>query len=154
MDDLSFSASIEIAAPANRLYAMVSDVTRMGEWSPVTTSCSWEDGDDVRVGSRFLGQNDNGTRTWQTHCVVTTAEEGRAFAFEVGEAWVRWSYTFEELGDTTRATETWDLLEGGLSSFAERLGEGFDEWVIRMRTNAHTGIPATLAALKRVAEGT
>ena len=32
------SAYIE---PADRVYELISDVTRMGEWSPETTACAW-----------------------------------------------------------------------------------------------------------------
>ena len=37
-------ATVHIDAPPEKVYAMVSDVTRMGEWSPETHTCRWIDG--------------------------------------------------------------------------------------------------------------
>src|SRR5215211_5889332 len=34
---------ISVAADPDTLYDMVSDVTRMGEWSPVCNACEWTD---------------------------------------------------------------------------------------------------------------
>src|SRR5678815_3766100 len=38
------SSSIEIDAPPNDVYALLSDVTRTGEWSPECVRCRWLDG--------------------------------------------------------------------------------------------------------------
>ena len=47
-----------IDAPAERVWDLVSDVTRMGEWSPETRSCRWL-GEPAapEVGARFAGRN-------------------------------------------------------------------------------------------------
>lgn len=37
MEELSFRDSIVIARSPEDLYEMVSDVTRMGEWSPISS---------------------------------------------------------------------------------------------------------------------
>ncbi len=44
MDTLRFSESIVVARSPEFLYDMISDVTRMGEWSPVCKACWWDDG--------------------------------------------------------------------------------------------------------------
>ena len=47
-----------VAAPAEAVYALVSDVTRMGEWSPECYRCTWLDGGTgPRQGARFKGWN-------------------------------------------------------------------------------------------------
>ena len=52
------SVSIEIETPPERVYELVSDVTRMGDWSPECTSCSWTDGaTGPAVGARFKARN-------------------------------------------------------------------------------------------------
>ena len=43
VDELSYAESIDIARDPEALYDMVSDVTRMGEWSPVCTGGSWDE---------------------------------------------------------------------------------------------------------------
>lgn len=107
--DVSVSATI--SAPPERLYALVSDVTRMGEWSPENTGGRWRSGaTGPVVGARFRGSNRRGWRRWSTSCTVVEAEPGRRFAFEVALGFVpvaRWTYDFRAEGDATVVTETW-----------------------------------------------
>ena len=61
------SVSREIAAPAEQVWAMVSDVTRMGEWSPEAEGATWlGDASGAAPGARFRGTNRHGTKTWST----------------------------------------------------------------------------------------
>jgi hypothetical protein len=50
MTDLRYAESIFVARSPEILYDMISDVSRMGEWSPVCTACWWDDGDGPRPG--------------------------------------------------------------------------------------------------------
>ena len=52
------SDRITIARVPEDVYAMVADVTRMGEWSPVCKACWWDEGDGPRVGAWFTGRNE------------------------------------------------------------------------------------------------
>jgi polyketide cyclase/dehydrase/lipid transport protein len=150
----SFSDSIVVERSAEDLYDMVSDVTRMGEWSPVCKECWWEDGGGPRVGAWFVGRNVLPERTWKTRSEVVAAERGREFAFVVGGSYVRWGYTFTPVEDGTEITETWNFLPDGATLFAERFGENAAAVVDERAEQARTGIAATLAAIKRSAETT
>jgi hypothetical protein len=94
MNDLRYAESIFVARSPEILYDMISDVSRMGEWSPVCTACWWDDGDGPRPGAWFTGRNELPERTWETRSQVVTADRGREFAFVVGGSRVRWAYTF------------------------------------------------------------
>lgn len=143
-----------IAASPQALYAMVSDVTRMGEWSPVTTSCWWDEGDGPAAGAWFTGHNEApGRDPWETRCQVAVAEPGREFAFIVGGAWVRWGYAFAPVPGGTEVTESWAFLPAGLERFDQRYGDEAAAQVALRYEAARAGIPATLAAIKRAAEG-
>ena len=144
--------SIEISAPQEKVYDLVSDVTRMGEWSPVCRACWWEDGDSPRVGAWFGGRNVLPERTWETRSEVVVADRGREFAFVVGGTYVRWGYTFDSVDGGTQVTESWELLPGGVAMFGERFGDEAPAMMADRVEAAHTGIAATLAALKRIAE--
>jgi Polyketide cyclase / dehydrase and lipid transport len=152
MGNLSYSESIVIARPAETLYDLVADVTRMGEFSPVCTACWWDDGAAGEVGAWFTGRNEGSGRTWETRSEVVAAERGREFAFIVGGAWVRWGYTFEPADGGTRVTESWEFLPAGLARFEERYGAGAPAQIADRTRAARTGIPATLAAIKKAAE--
>ena len=101
----------EIAAPAQRVYDMVADLTRMGEWSPENTGGRWLRGaTGPAVGARFRGTNRAGWRFWATTVTVREAEPGRRFAFDVDVAGIpvsNWGYEFSEASGATRVTETW-----------------------------------------------
>lgn len=146
------SESIYVAVPPDELYAVVSDVTRTGEWSPVCKACWWDDGAGPEVGAWFTGRNETPERTWETRSQVVAADPGREFAWEVNNGWVHWGYTFEAQGDGTRLTEQWEFLPEGIAGFHERWGENADAQIEHRRAMAESGIPATLAAIKKVAE--
>jgi Polyketide cyclase / dehydrase and lipid transport len=150
--DLKMSDSIFVAEPAADLYALVSDVTRMGEWSPVCTGCRWDEGAGPHVGAWFTGRNELPERTWETRCQVVAATAGREFAWEVNNGWVYWGYTFEPEGDGTRLTESWEFRPAGIAGFRERFGAQGDDEIDKRREAARSGIPATLAAIKKAAE--
>lgn len=152
MDDLEYSESIVIARTPEDLYDMVSDVTRMGQWSPVCTGCWWDEGDGPRVGAWFTGRNVLPERTWETRSEVVAADRGREFAFVVGGSLTRWGYTFAPVDDGTEVTESWEVLPGLVAMFDERFGDEAPAQIAERVRLAHTGIPATLAAIKRTAE--
>ena len=74
MTDLKMSESISVAVTPDELYALVSDVTRMGDWSPICRACWWDEGDGPRVGAWFTGRNELPERTWETRCRVVAAD--------------------------------------------------------------------------------
>jgi hypothetical protein len=80
------------------------------------------------------------------------AERGREFAFVVGGSWIRWGYTFTPVEEGTEVTESWEFLPGGIARFEERFGDEAPAQIAERTEAAHQGIPATLAAIKRVAE--
>src|SRR6185312_11892144 len=109
--DLKMSDSISVAETPDELYALVSDVTRMGEWSPVCRACWWDEGAGPWPGGWFTGRNETPERTWETRSVVEVAEPGREFAFLVNGGWVRWGYTFVPADVGTRVIESWRFLQ-------------------------------------------
>jgi hypothetical protein len=152
VSDLSYSESIVVESSPDSVYELVSDVTRMGEWSPVCTACWWDEGAGPRVGAWFTGRNETPGRTWETRSEVVAAEPGREFAFIVGGAWVRWGYTLTPVDGGTQVTESWEFLPAGIARFEERYGPDAQAQIADRTEAARTGIPATLAAIKRAAE--
>jgi hypothetical protein len=153
MTNLRYSESVVVATLPDSLYDMVSDVTRMGEWSPICTACWWDDGDGPREGAWFTGRNELPERVWETRSQVVAAERGREFAFVVGGSWVRWGYTFTPAGaGTTQVTESWEFLPPGIARFHERFGAEAEAQIADRTEAARKGIPLTLAAIKKAAE--
>ena len=152
MSNLQYSESVVVASSPESLYDMVSDVPRMGEWSPICRACWWDDGDGPRVGAWFTGRNELPERVWETRSQVVAAERGQEFAFLVGGAWVRWGYAFAPVDAGTRITESWEFLPAGIARFKQRYGDDADTQIADRTEAARKGIPVTLAAIKKAAE--
>jgi hypothetical protein len=148
----SHAGQVVVDRPADELYDLVADVTRTGEWSPVCTACWWDEGGSPREGAWFTGRNELPERVWETRSQVVVADRGREFAFVVGGTYVRWGFTFEPTEGGTLVTESWEFLPEGIAMFVERYGEDAEREIAARTRMAHEGIPATLAAIKRIAE--
>ncbi|RBY89396.1 SRPBCC family protein [Blastococcus sp. TF02A-30] len=152
VDTLAHASSVVVRSSPEAVYDLVSDVTRTGEWSPVCRACWWDDGDAPRVGARFTGRNEVPGRTWETRSEVVVADRGREFAWVVGEGFVRWAFTMEPVEEGTRLTESWEFLPAGIARFHRVYGEDADNQIAERTRMAHEGIPATLEAVRRIAE--
>jgi hypothetical protein len=152
MSNLHYAESVVIARSPENLYDMVADVTRMGEWSPVCAACWWDEGEGPRQGAWFTGRNESPERTWETRSQVVAADRGREFAWMVGGSWVRWGYTFTAVDSGTQVTESWEFLPDGITRFHDRYGNDAPAQIAARTEAARSGIPATLAALKKTAE--
>ena len=150
---LHHHASIVISRTPEEMFALISDVTRMGEWSPVCKACWWDEGAGPSVGAMFTGRNELPERTWETRSEVVASEPGREFAWEVSATGARWGYTFEAVAGGTEVTESWDLPPRGVAFFEERFADGAAEQIADRSRLAEVGIPATLQAIKETAEG-
>jgi hypothetical protein len=146
------SACVRIACPADSLYTLISDVTRVGEWSPENIGGRWVRGaSGPAPGARFRGSNRRGWRRWTTNCTVVAAEPGCRFAFDVRVVVIpasRWTYDLMPDGDATLVTETWS--DHRPSWFARLAGAtmGIDD----IRAHNQRNIQATLANLAAAAE--
>ncbi len=111
------SVSVEIAAGATALYDLVSDLPRMGEWSPECVRVEWEGEVGVPVeGTTFVGFNEVGPGRrikYRRHGTVLRAERGSGFSFitdEGGRPSTAWHYHFEAVGPgRTRVTEGYEV---------------------------------------------
>jgi hypothetical protein len=143
-------ARVHVDAVPEKVYDIVSDVTRMGEWSPETTECEWLDGaTGPAVGARFKGKNKRGIITWSTKPSVSVADPGREFSFVVGNE-TRWTYRFEPDSNGTQIIETFELLRDmrWYEQAAERVMlRGKDR-----RLDLEAGMAETLARIKAVVE--
>jgi uncharacterized protein YndB with AHSA1/START domain len=149
-DEISVRRHID--APAAQVWAMISDITRMGEWSPEATGGSWSKGaSGPAVGAKFTGSNRNGKRQWSTTCTVVAADPGERFAFtvDVGPIAVsRWSFEIEPDGEGCAITQTWADRRGRI---ARSLGKPVSG-VADRATHNRAGMEQTLERLAAVAE--
>ncbi len=147
---LPISASVDIDADPARVWAVVSDVTRMPEWSPELRRLYPLGGRRPRVGLTMLGINRRGFAVWPTTSKVVRLEPERAVAWKTRESGATWTYELERAGTGTRLTGRRDLpaFSVGTKLMAAAIGgaEGHDHELA-------DGIRTTLGRIKAAVEG-
>lgn len=99
-------AVVTIEAEPSRVWETVTDITRMGEWSPECTGGKWVGGaTGPAAGARFVGSNAHGFLRWRTHCQVIVHEPERRFAFTVAESGMTWGWRLVAEDGGTRLTQ-------------------------------------------------
>jgi len=144
--------SLHIDAPPAEVWALVSDVTRIGEFSPETFEAKWTRGSTgPEVGASFKGhvkRNGVGPTYW-SGCQVRRCVPNEVFEFSVGTESVtvnNWGYRMEPDGAGTKVSEYFRL-EPSLPMRAYWLLLGH----LRGRTNRR-GMRTTLKRMKAVLE--
>lgn len=144
--------TVGMDAPPEKVWALVSDVTRIGEFSPETFEARWTRGSTgPEVGAYFKGhvkRNGVGPTYW-TPCQVTACVPNELFEFRVGTEEVavnNWGYRIEADGDGSLVTEYFRLEpKFYLRAYWAVMGR------LRGRTN-EKGMRTTLERMKAVVE--
>ncbi|MGH3596540.1 MAG: SRPBCC family protein [Mycobacterium sp.] len=147
------SATVHMAAPADKVWDLIADVRNTGRFSPETFEAEWLDGaTGPTPGARFRGhvkRNGIGPVYWTT-CRVTACEPGREFGFAVliGDRPANnWHYQLTPAGDGTDVTESFRLAP---SAFTTVYYWAFGGW-LRQRNNIRD-MTRTLHRIKDVVE--
>lgn len=106
---LPISASVEVAAAPEKVWQVVSDVTRMPEWSPELRRLVVIGSPKQGEGARMLGINRRGWAVWPTTSRVVRFEPHKAVAWKTRESGATWTYELEPTGSGTRLTGRRDL---------------------------------------------
>ncbi|MGH3861507.1 SRPBCC family protein [Actinokineospora sp.] len=144
-------AQVEVEAPADQVFSLVSDLPCLARVSEEFGSGKWLGGSaGPSVGARFRGSNRRGIRIWSTVSTVTDADPTR-FAFDVrflGLPVSRWQYDIEPTETGCKVTEsTWDRRPAWFRPLTV-IGTG----VTDRRVHNQRNIELTLAKLKQAAE--
>ncbi|MGH4009809.1 MAG: SRPBCC family protein [Pseudonocardiaceae bacterium] len=159
MSDLpSAEVSLTVAAPPERVWMLVSDVTRVGDWGGECVDAQWEGSAGPQVGARFRGRQVREGRTWETYSVVTEAQPGVSFGWAVedpGNAAATWRYELAPDGSGGTVLRYRAVMGPGPSGLTAVIAEtpDLEEIIIAGRLKEHQrNMMATLEAIKRAAE--
>jgi uncharacterized protein YndB with AHSA1/START domain len=151
--------SLTVAASPERVWALASDVTRVGEWGAECVGAEWVDGaDGPAVGARFLGHQVREDRKWETTSVVIESEPSISFAWAVGDpanAAATWRYQLAYDGSGGTVLRYRVVMGPGPSGLTAVIAEMPDreESIIANRLKEHErNMMVTLEAIKRAAE--
>jgi uncharacterized protein YndB with AHSA1/START domain len=148
MPEPLLQAQIDIDAPVDRVWRLITDFGRMPEWSP---QCRMMKAlGPLRPGTRTINFNRRNRLFWPTTSTVTEVVPQRKFAFRVNTNNTIWSYELEPTARGTRVVEsrhaengvkplsnfTVSKLFGGVPNFEQELVEGMNTSLARIKAAA------------------
>ena len=142
-----------IAASPTAVFAALTDITRMGEWSPETVRAEWNDGaTEAAVGATFTGHNRNGDKEWVTEATVVELVPDERFFFDCsvrGFVFSKWGYSIEPADGGCVVTEyAQDLRPESALEYSAQVSGVSDRL-----THNRAGMEATLERLAESLEG-
>lgn len=147
-------ASVTMAARPEAVWAVISDVRRVGEWSGECRGCDWVGGADAPVsGARFRGRNRRGGFRWARLNEVVLADRPHRLVWRtVAQApyldSTEWQVSLVPDGTGTRVSESFEVLK--MSRLMERM-----LWLAMPAHRDRTAdLLADLSRLKAVVEST
>ncbi|WP_282779621.1 MULTISPECIES: SRPBCC family protein [unclassified Nocardia] len=143
----NLEATIDIAAAPDQVWAVVSDLKRMPEFSPQCVRM--QPIGAVKTGTWTININRDGNKFWPTTSRVVRYEPNRAIAFKVNENRTIWSFTLEPTDTGTRLVQrrdcphgtTWfsrtsiNAAMGGEQPFEEALVRGMNETLGKIKNS-------------------
>lgn len=143
-------ASIDIDAPVDKVWGLISDLRLMPQWSP---QCRlMKPLGPVRPGTRTLNLNRRKFLFWPTTSRLTEVIDKQKLAFLVEANNTVWTYELEPTATGTRVTESRhaengtsavsnalvNALMGGVPSFEDELVEGMNASLARIKAAAES----------------
>lgn len=142
--------SVEIQAAPDRVWALVSDLPRISEWSPQVIKTVVLGG-PLQQGSRLINLNRKGLLVWPTRATVVRFEPGREIAWRIKENDATWSFTLEPTGAGTQLVQRREAPEG-LSELSISLTDRFLGGQGVFQAELQAGMRQTLGRVKQLAE--
>ncbi len=142
-------AQVDINAPLSTVWALISDLRRMPEWSP---QCRWmKPFGPLRQGTRTLNLNRRNRMFWPTTSTIVEVVPDKKLAFRVDANRTIWSYELEPLGEGTRVIESRHA-ENGVSAFSNLSQNALFGGTNNFEDELLDGMNASLAKIKAAAE--
>lgn len=146
----TLEAVVDILAPPEKVWRVLTDLDRMPEFSPTTRAMKPLGA--PKVGTWTLNWNKSGWRVWPTSSRIVAYEPEREFAFRMNENGTTWRFTLEPTQNGTKLTQVrdasagvrWaskkgiDLLFGGEATFDRQLLDGMTTTLARIKAAAET----------------
>jgi uncharacterized protein YndB with AHSA1/START domain len=142
-------AQVDIKAPVSKVWSLVSDFSRMPEWSP---QCRLMRAlGPVRQGTRTINVNRRNLLFWPTTCTVLEVVPDQKLAFRVNMNNTVWSYELQPIPDGTRVIESRHA-ENGVKPVASMAVNALFGGTANFERELVDGMNASLGKIKAAAE--
>jgi uncharacterized protein YndB with AHSA1/START domain len=159
-DGPSTEASIDIAAPPERVWELVSDLQLPARFSTEFQGAELLGGaTDPAVGARFVGRNHHpAIGSWETTSTITAFDPPTVIAYEVegedGRPSAAWRFSLQPTAGGTRLTQWMRMGPGrsGINPAIEAMPDKESKILHRRLAEHRANMEATLAGIKALAE--
>jgi uncharacterized protein YndB with AHSA1/START domain len=140
--------------PTERVWELLTDLSRMPEWSPELVRMVPLKRGGLRVGQWYLGINRRKAVVWPTRSVVAAVTPGRVLAWDTKSSGARWIWELEDVdaGARTRVIHRRPVPEA-LTTLSRVFAPVFLGGGPEHADELEQGMARTLAGLKAAAEG-
>lgn len=149
--DRELRAETFVDAPRSRVWAVLTDLARMPDWSPELVRMAPLKPGGLRLGQWYVGVNRRKAVVWPTRNVVVGLEPERVLAWETTSSGARWIWELADEGAGTRVVHRRPVprrltplsaafatvLLGGVGGHADELAAGMDQTVRRLAEAVH-----------------
>jgi uncharacterized protein YndB with AHSA1/START domain len=164
-DDLRYAdcpttdATVDVAAPPETVWPLVSDIQLPARFSGEFLGAEWLDGaSGPQVGARFVGRNQHtAIGSWETTSTVTACDPPHTFEWTVGDLAApsaTWRFTLEPSAGGTRVTQWMRMGPGrsGINAAIEAMPDKESRILQRRLAELQANMQATLDGVKQLAE--
>ncbi|MBA4023370.1 MAG: SRPBCC family protein [Gordonia sp.] len=144
-------ASTEIKASPEKVWELVSDLKRMGEWSPQCRKVVVRGGGPVTLGTKTVNVNKRGLLVWPTTAKVVRFEPNKEIAYRITENGSIWSFTITPTDAGVKLTERREapnntkkvsqvlinVAMGGEKPFDAELVDGMNQTLSKIKAELH-----------------
>ncbi|MCW2760761.1 MAG: hypothetical protein JWR85_962 [Marmoricola sp.] len=108
--------AVDVPATPAQVWSVLSDPTRVGEWSHECQAVVWCEGHSrAAVQAKFRGSNRSGSMRWSRTCTITEIEPTRLLVYRtsggVPPDSTEWRFRLEVVGSGTRVTQSFRILK-------------------------------------------
>ncbi len=146
----TLEATVDIDATPEQVWAVLSDLKRMPEFSPQCRRMIVLGG-APREGARTINLNRQSWKFWPTTSKIVRFEPNKALAFRTVENRTIWSYVLEATATGTKVTERRDA-PTGINKASSLAVDKVLGGVPRFEVELLEGMNATLAKIKAAVE--
>lgn len=144
--------SIQINGTPAQVWTVISDLKRMGEWSPQCKKM-FVFGGDVKAGTRTANINRRGPLIWPTTAKVVDFEPNKKIAWKVTENNTVWGFAITEADDGVTVTQSRTAKGGNTSKVSSFLVDKVFGGNDSFESELSVGMRETLGKIKHAVEG-
>ena len=146
--DRELRAEAYVDALPERVWALLTDFSRMPDWSPELVRMLPLKPGGLRLGQWYLGLNRRGAVVWPTRSVVTGLDPGRRLVWDTRSSGAQWIWELQPEGGGTRVVHRRPVPRrltglshvfarvflGGVAAHADELEAGMARTVDRLKS--------------------